>query len=351
MLRVTVKWLGMSFLLLALVGTAVAAPAGQAGALLAAVVSFTSDVSTVNYADVEAGTALTTLSWRTINTNGQYRLALDTYQQNRWVSLLGANEALPLNGERQITVTHPQNYGVPTYRLTLQTTRGDVIGQQFITIPYAPSAQAAPHIVSFSTQAPSIDTNLLVQNNARLNVNWQIADRSPNTLIRFEQVLPDGSTISVEPSRSVLWLPSEGQGGIVPRSTASKEDLHFRMSLINLDDNSVIDQAEFSLPVIGTVIQAPQLVQQPSNPISVFNAEPGASSVTLNWDAGDAQRVEVLQQVANEGPTTLYIQLPPSGSITVPIPADAPETTFTLRAQTAEGEVSTGAVTVPSTGP
>jgi len=341
----------MSILLLALAGAATAAPARQAGALLAAIVSFNSDVSTVNYADVDAGTASATLSWRTINTNGQYRLALDTYQQNRWVSVLGTNEALPLNGSRQVTVTHPQNYGVPTYRLTLHTTQGDVIGQQFITIPYAPSAQAAPQIVSFTTQAPSIDTNLLVQNNARLTVSWQIADRSPNTLIRFEQVLPDGSTISVEPSRSVLWLPSQGDGGITPRSTASKEDLHFRMSLINLDDNSVIDQAEFSLPVIGTVIQAPQIARQPSGPISVFNAEPSASSVTLNWDAGDAQRVEVLQQVANEGPTTLYIQLPPSGSMTIPIPADAPETTFTLRAQTAEGEVSTGEVTVPPTGP
>lgn len=351
MLRAIIQWIGMSILLLGLVGGAAAAPAQQAGALLAAIVSFTSDVNTVNYADVEAGTASATLSWQTINTNGQYRLALDTYQQNRWVSLLGENEALPLNGTRQVTVAHPQNYGVPTYRLTLHTTRGDVIGQQFITIPYAPSAQAAPHIVSFSTLTPSIDTNLLVQNNARLTVNWQIADRAPNTLIRFEQVLPDGSTISVEPSRSVLWLPSRGDGGITPRSTASKDDLHFRMSLINLEDNSVIDQAEFSLPVIGTVIQAPQIVRQPSSPISTFSAEPNASSVTLNWDAGDAQRVEVLQQVANEGPTTLYIQLPPSGSLTVPIPADAPETTFTLRAQNAEGEVSTGEVTVPPAGP
>src|SRR5450432_2952927 len=96
-----------------------AAPASQAGALLPAITSFSADASTVSYADVEAGKAQVTLSWSTINASAQDSLALETYYQNYWVSLLSANETLPLSsGSKQITVALPQNFGVPTYRLS-----------------------------------------------------------------------------------------------------------------------------------------------------------------------------------------------------------------------------------------
>ena len=36
------------------------------------------------------------------------------------------------------------------------------------------------------------------------------------------------------------------------------------------------------------------------------------------------------------GPTTLYIQLPPTGTMTLPVPEGAPDVTYTLRAQSAE---------------
>ncbi len=353
MLRMASKWIMMSIMLLALAGTAFAAPVQQ-GALLAAIVSFSADTALVNYADVEAGTVQVTFSWQTMNTNGQYRLALEAYQGNQWVSVTPENEALPLNGSRQVTVALPQNFGVPTYRLTLKTSQGEVIGQQFITLPYAPVVQALPSIVSFTTPSPSIDTNLLVQSNARLMVSWEVSGSSPNTLIRFEQVLPDGTTISAEPARSTLWLPPSGEGAIIPRSTASKADLHFRMSLINLSDGSVVDQAEFSIPVIGQVVIAPATIQQTSSgTINAFSAQPAPAqggSVIVNWDAANAASVQLLQQVGDEGPTTLYIELPTTGSMTVPIPENSPGATFTLRAQNAEGEVSTGEVVVTPAG-
>ncbi|MEP7294533.1 MAG: hypothetical protein ABI835_22280 [Chloroflexota bacterium] len=360
MLRAAFKLLLMGIVVLTLVSAVSAAPARQASVLNATIVSFNADASAVSYADVEAGSAQVTLAWQTVNTNGQYRLVLDTYQQNHWVSILGENEALPLNGTKLVNVAHPQNFGVPTYRLTLKTSLGEMMGQQFLTLPYAAAAQAAPEIVSFTTPVQNIDTNLLVQENARLLVNWEIANRPANSLIRFDQVLPDGSTISAELPRALLWVPSSGEGAVVPRQTASKADVQFRMSVVNPVDGTVYDEAEFTLPVVGDVVQAPPLsadqgqasafVPISGTGINTFSAAPETAadgSLTLNWDAGDAESVQLLQSVP-EGGTTLYIELPPSGSMT--IPADAPAAIYTLRAESATGEVSTGELTITPEG-
>jgi hypothetical protein len=365
MARTAGKWLFVSLLMVVLGSTAFAAYARQgepvpAFAPLPAIMSFGAEVNTVSYAAVEAGTARITLSWLTINTGSQHRLALEVYQGDRWVSLVAENELLGMVviGWKELTVAVPQNYGVPTYRLTLKTTQGEVIEQQFVTLPYdyTGMAENRPSIVSFSTPVASIDTNLLVQNNTRIIVNWQIANRWPNSIIVFEQVLPDGSTVNAELPRAVLWIPSQGEGVLVARPTSLRENLVFRMTLINPGDWGVYDTAEISIPVIGHVVQAGSPAQTASNAaavqgISAFSADttsvaPGGS-VTLNWDAGDAASVELLQNV-EEGPTTLYIQLPPSGSLTVPVPEDAAGATYTLRAQSADGTVSTGEVSVSS---
>jgi hypothetical protein len=366
MIRAACRLLFIGILLLSIVGTAAAAPGRQSGAFLAAIIDFTADVSAVDYADVEAGNAQVTFTWHTINTNGQDRLALEAYLQDRWVSVLEPNEALPLNGSKTVTVALPQNFGTPTYRLTLKTSMNELIGQQFVTIPYTPTEPVAPSIASFTTRTESVDTNLLAQSNTRLVVSWDIEDRQPDTLIRFYQVLPDGTTVTAEPPRHSLWLPSEGEGAVLPRPTSSRDDLHFRMSLVNLSDNTVYDEADITIPVTGAVIiaasgggavaEAPaaltqseeeRLAIEAGNQISTFSAESSAAGdVTLSWDAGNAQSVELVETVNDGGPTTLYIQLPPSGTMSVPVPENSAGVTYTLRAQDASGTVATGEVSV-----
>lgn len=356
MLRAVGRFILILTLMATLVGAVSAAPDLQ-GALAPAIVSFSADTTTVSYADVEAGTAQVTLSWSTINGNGQYLIALEAYYQNYWVSLARANEALPLNGSRTVPVTLPENFGSPTFRLTLKTSMGEVIGQQFITLDYTTPAQDAPGIVSFTTLAQSVDTNLLVQSNVRLVVNWEIKNRTPDTLIRFEEVFADGSTVSVEPPRHLLWLPSKGSGAIIPRATASKDPVVLRMSLVNVNDSTVYDQSELTLPVIGNVVVAAQQAnnaQAANNQIASFSAEsttvaPGGN-VVLNWDANGANSVQLLEDVSGGGPTTLYIQLPPTGTMTLPVPEGAPDVTYTLHAQDANGATSTGELSVTSTG-
>ena len=354
MLRAAGKILFSVILMALCAGVAAAAPALQSGALLPAITNFSADTTTVNYGDVEAGSAQVTLTWNTMNGNGQYLIALDAYSQNYWVSLARPNEALPLNGSRTVAVTLPQNFGPPTFRLTLKTSMGEVIGQQFLTLAYTTPAQDAPGIVSFTTRAQSIDTNLLVQNNVRLVVSWEIANRTPDTLIRFEEVFADDSTVSAEPPRRLLWLPSKGEGAVIPRQSASKNDLVFRMSLVNVNDGTVYDQAELSVPVIGNVVvAAPQSAGTKNLQISSFSAQslsvPQGGNVVLNWDASGAESVQLLEDAGDAAPTTLYIQLPPTGSLTLPVPEGAPDVTYTLRAQSADGESSMGEVSVTST--
>src|SRR4051794_24958029 len=129
MLRSASRFLLIILLIATFVG-AVSAASAQSGALLPAIASFSADTVTVNYPDVEAGTAQVTLSWTTLNANGQYLVTLEAYYQNYWVSLARPNEALPLNGSRTVPVTLPQNFGSPTFRLSLKTSMGEVIGQQ-----------------------------------------------------------------------------------------------------------------------------------------------------------------------------------------------------------------------------
>src|SRR5664279_5234497 len=240
----------------AVAGKVTAAPALQTGAPLPAIVNFSADTQALNYGAVEAGTAHVTLSWQTINTTDQTRIALEAHYQNYWVSVLDASETMTANGSKTVSVTLPQNFGVPTFRLTLASSSNQVIDQQFITIPYAPAAQAeaAPKIVAFTTPAQGVDTNLLLQGNSHIVVHWQIENRQPDTLIRFDQIFADGSTASAELPRRVLWVASSGNGIVVPNSTSSKDDLHFRLSLVSLHDGTVYEQADILVPVIGKVV-------------------------------------------------------------------------------------------------
>lgn len=328
-----------------------AAPVSQAQprALLPAILTFTGDLNTVAYADVEAGTVQVTLSWQTINTNDRYRIVLEGNYQNGWASLAAPGEALPLSGSRLVTVTLPGTYAAPTYRLTLRNSSGDVVEQQFVTLPYSTTTQdAIPHIVSFTTEAQSVDTNLLIQNNVRLVVHWQIENRAPDTLLRFDQVLADGSTVSAEMPRRLLWVPSSGDGAVVPRPSASKADLVFRLSLISATTGAAYDQMDLSVPVTGNVVVAiPAGVQGARAPMIAASSQQVArgGSVVLSWDAGDAASVNLLQ-TSTSGPTTLYIELPPSGSMTVNVPPDTGGVTYTLRAYSASGEMTTEAVNV-----
>ncbi|MFN8450983.1 MAG: hypothetical protein U0521_20995 [Anaerolineae bacterium] len=338
----------MAILIAAAVGV-YAAPVSQAqpGTQLSAILYFMADIPEVDYQAMEAGTAQDTLYWQTINTDDRYQLTLDRYYQNAWVPALAPDEVLPMSGSKQIVVTTPGTYGYPTYRLTLRNPSGDVVEQQFVVLSYMYVEEGTPpHIVSFTTEAQSVDTNLLIQNNVRLVVHWQIENRAPDTLLRFDQVLADGSTITAELPRRILWVPSSGTGAVVPRPTTSKADLVFRLSLVTAYTGEVVDHMDLVVPVTGNVVVAiPAGVERAPMIAASSQQVTRGGSVVLSWDAGDAASVDLLQ-TSTTGPTTLYIVLPASGSMTVNVPPDSEGVTYTLRAYSASGEMTTEAVNV-----
>ncbi len=382
-----VRAAGKLILIIAIVSTAfgaAAAPDRQFGSLTPAIVEFTADVTQLDYAAVEAGTAQVTLMWSTIHANGQYGIEIDTYHQNEWVSILDTHEALPFNGSKLITVMLPDDYGAPTYRMTIKRSTGQIVGRQFLTIPYGESSGADPSIISFTTLVQSVDTHLLVYSNSKIMIAWQVVNRQPDTQLIVEQLFdPNESGIVVKIVGYGSWLPSTGEGAIMPRTTTSKADLHYRLNLVSASDGTRYDWADITIPVIGhflivaprAVLQGPGTVQPLSVPLSpensapvegdaqsvqpadanalLFNADSQAlvqGNVQLNWQAEEGASVQLLQSV-EDGPKTLFIQLPPTGSMTVPLPQDANSVTYTLRAQTAEGDVATGELSVITTEP
>ncbi len=165
------------------------------------------------------------------------------------------------------------------------------------------------------------------------------------------------------------WLPSSGDGAIIPRSTLSKDDLHYRLNLVSATDGTRYDWADITIPVIGQllivsrpVLEGPGTVEPQSVAptteaapdkngaqasgestgmgftADTQSAEPG--NIVLNWQADNATNVQMLENVEN-GPKTLFTQLPATGSLSIPLPPDAPSITYTLRAQTADGTVTT----------
>ncbi len=380
MVRAAGRLLFIAVIVLTAFGAA-AAPDRQTGSLTPAIVQFTADAAALDYAAVEAGTAQVTLTWGTINGNAQYRIDIDTYHQNQWVSVLDPHEALQMNGSKLITVVAPDDFGAPTFRLTLKTSRGVIVGRQYLTIPYAEDNSAdAPSIVSFTTPVQGVDTHLLVFSNAKIIVSWEIANRRPDTQLIFEQLFdPNEDGFQVDITGYGTWLPSTGEGAIIPRSTLSKAALHYRLDLVSATDGTRYDWADITIPVIGQllivsrpVLRGPGTVEPLSvQPLSVApqsvapaneaapdsssaqsssdspgmgfsadtqSAEPG--NIVLNWQAGDAADVQLLANV-EDGPKTLFTQLPPSGSLSIPLPPDAPSVSYTLRAQAADGTVQT----------
>ncbi len=355
---------------------AAAAPDRQTGSLTPVIVEFTADANALDYAAVEAGTAQVTLTWHTVNGNGQYRIDIDTYRQNQWVSVLDPHEALPLDGSKLITVAPPDDYGAPTFRLTLKTSMGLIVGRQYLTIPYA-SAESAddPSIVSFTTPVQGVDTHLLVFSNAKILVSWEIANRRPDTQIIFEQLYdPNQDGYQIDITGYGSWLPSTGDGAIIPHSTLSKDDLHYRLNLVSATDGTRYDWADITIPVIGQllivsrpVLQGPGTVEPlsvapvseaaPAQSSAQASSEDGALSfnadaqsaepgnIVLNWQTDNATSVQLLENVEN-GPKTLFTQLPATGSLSIPLPPDAPSVSYTLRAQTADGTVTTGQLNV-----
>lgn len=217
-----------------------------------AIISFTSDLDSITVAEAEAGTRTTTLSWRTHGMTEDHDLVLHALGISSWVFLLEEDERLPANGSYTVTVQHPLSFHPPTFRLVLtDRNRISIIAEQTLTIPYAEQPpDAVPAIQSFTTSTTQVTADELVYEPVQIPVSWQTINRPPTANLVFEQIFPDGTTRGIELPRSTLWVSSGGRGSISPEYRPNS--IQIRLRLVDLVDDSVLDETTLNIDVIGT---------------------------------------------------------------------------------------------------
>jgi len=233
------------FMLFVLISPSAAAQEG----LPAAIVSFYTDAYAVNFNQLEAGQARGTFTWRTIGITSAYRLALDVYVANQWLPVQEGT-FLPANGVVTTALRHPLNFGMPTYRLSIQDGRGRILDQQIITIPYTLTQGVTPVVQSFTTGTASVDPRALIEKRARVDVSWQVNNRPPGSNLVFEQIFDDGSSVSVELPRTNLWVASTGSGVVAPIAPPVGLFVKLRLRVVDMTSGNAYVESELAIPII-----------------------------------------------------------------------------------------------------
>ena len=360
----------------------------QSSPFIPAIVQFQSDLASVSLSDVEAGDATATLTWYIVNVGQGQSLALDYWRQNGWVSVLSEGESLAPVGEREVTLQDPLSFSPPTFRLTLLSGR-NILDQQYLLIPYAVADAVEPTIESFTTTATGVDADDLSDRSARVEVSWVVANRTPYTTLVFEQVLTEEQVQNIELPRATLYVASEGAGAVAPVTPLTEASVRLRLSVVNVLDGTIHASEELVVPVTGnlnlptlapTAVVAPTFTPSASEggveataeasdetdgttsveggpQITTFTASPAVieagGNVTLTWSVTDATTVQISEVLTGNQTGLTYVQLPLSGSVSVPLPEGATDgVTYVLTARNAEGleATSQAVITIGTSG-
>lgn len=299
---------------------------------LPAIVTFTSSLESITVADAEAGAQTTTLEWYTAGMTEDYRVMLHSYRGHDWELVFG-EDSVPLeaNGSRVVTVHHPQNFGPPTYLLSIVDGSSRVIDQRTLSIPYdVADLEGPPGIETFAADAEGVDLNALVAGTATLFVTWDVANRVPTSNLSFEQVFADGTSASVELPRENLWVPSAGQGPVAPAFREGMEAVTLRLRVADVVAGTIYAEETLTLPVVNVSVPPVTATPPPSTAvpgamIESFSAEPEVvnpgAAVTLAWDVRGTGGVTIEQQVPGiRTPEMVVNARSPQGSATVYLP-------------------------------
>jgi hypothetical protein len=316
------------------------------------IITFDSSVTAVTVADAEAGQTVTTLTWHTAGMTDEYRLRLHYYLLDRWEPVFPLDSVpLEADGSREVAIKHPLNFGPPTFLLSiLQTSTNSVVDQRILTIPYDLSAASAgPVIDSFQADMEEIDATALQNKTAQALVSWSVSNRVPTSNLVVEQVLADGSAVSVELPRLNLWIPSEAQGPVAPIYEEGADKVTLRLRVMDMVAEKTLD-----IPITGAVAAEPPASPEgetpppepetapPSTSVVSFTATPATinpgAAITLTWEVQGTGGVTIEQSVPNMAAVSTVVNAQsPKGSAEVYL-SDyvAYSVTFTLK--TADGK-------------
>jgi hypothetical protein len=371
---------------------AVGGAAAQESPYIPAIVEFDAVTSgePVTRSAVEDGAVTATLNWHIVNWSDDQTVLVEYLQGNIWQPAWLTFEVVQPVGSREVVVQDPLNFGSPTFRLTLSEGRS-VLEQRYLVIPFEEN-MSVPE-VTFTSPVTALDPEEILDTTAVV-VSWDVTNRPEGSQLVFDQVLPDGSQINVELARPRLFVPSSGTGAVQPRLPAGATDITFRLSVVDAISGDVYASAGLVIPLTTTAetgdvaataaptaipagpevtpdVQTPQVqptvAPPPETPqvlppapteeiavqgpeIETFTVTPttiaAGGSVTMTWNVIDAATVQI-SEVLPDGAGLTYVQLPGSGSVSVPLPSGATTSvTYILTARDADGGESTAEQTV-----
>jgi hypothetical protein len=354
------------------------------------IVAFAATLPSVSLSAIERGEAEVTLVWRIDDYDEILRVGLDQLARGQWQSVLAEEETLFGEGARTFAVAPSGDFAPPTYRLSVSSASGELLTQQIVVIPFQPET-TTPTIELFETDTTGLDSAALLQRNAIASLRYVIEGRTPTSHLRFEQVLSEQDVIRVEVPRESLWLPSQGEVQVAPDVPLTEIVVRLRATLYDIIDGEVFDTAELTLPLTGAPLNIPGLNATPTiaptaapsvTPASAtvipdagasgaatptpdqavspgvrivsFNALPAQArpgeSLIVSWNVENASNISVQEQYSNGAAGLLYIELPPTGALSLRMPEGGVNVTYTLRARAADGTEVSATVTVTSQG-
>lgn len=325
-----------------------------------AIILFKTDVDSVPYVDVEAGTAAANFSWDVVGMTPDFYLRMEAWVNEAW-GLVG--DHFEAKKTDRIVISHPQDFGLPTYRLSVVNQQGVIVAASFVQMHYgAPDADTHPQVTVFSSILTALNTAQLADGKVFAPVHWMIDNRWPQANPVFEQVMPDGSVVSVELPRRNLWLPRLGDGVVTPRDTAGQPVI-LQIRLLDVETGQTLDTRQITLEVSDSAPLTPST----TGSVSDNHAYPGVSTpvvlppaptatpgdaaydpntpgfsfqsdrteivddnrnVTLSWNAPNASQVWIeMHHTGTSGcnkifhaPDQVFGPLSPSGSLPVTLP-------------------------------
>ncbi len=261
--------------------------------------TFSTNAANVSRGDLTNGTARIPVAWavdnRPPNSNLVFEQVLDDNSSVN-VELPRTVPIVPSSGSG-VTAPKPTGGNGTSIVLRLRLVNladNSTLLQKDISLPIVESGSQQPSISIFSTSATSVSRAALTNKTARIPVSWGVINRPDNTNLVFEQVLDNGSVVNVELPRTVVIVPSEGNGvaaAVAPGGNSTSIKLQVR--LINLATQAELAKRDLTVAITDTS-SAPT--------ISLFSTT--ATSVNSAGLAAKSERVPVSWQVYNRPPNS-----------------------------------------------
>jgi hypothetical protein len=222
-----------------------------------AIVTFTANPAGLTVDAVESGTVEITLAWHVINMGTGQKLLIYQRGLNTWEQIAPEDDtALEAAGSLTRKVTHPLDFGPPTYRLVLLDAQDQQLDERILTMPYEILPDLNPEITLFTSSTATLSSSALVDGSARVNISWTVANRLPTSNLVFEQVQTDGTAVPVELPRGNLWVQSRGDGVVAPVPPTFGNVMTLRLRVVDVLSGNVYDEAEVEVLMAGDAVAA-----------------------------------------------------------------------------------------------